>query len=152
MRGERKRKLTDLELPGLDPAGPGVMLNETDGRLDDTDADFVDVIHTNSGSFVEGHLSMIEPVGHVDFYPNGGQFQPGCHDSVRDPTDTSKSSPESFLIRRQASPFQAKEKTAITAGPCGTLTSRLTPKLASEELSARRTRISMLACVTETVR
>lgn len=66
------------------------MLNETDGRLDTTDADFVDVIHTNSGPFTEGHLSMIEAVGHIDFYPNGGQFQPGCHDNLLDPENSSK--------------------------------------------------------------
>lgn len=44
-------------------------------------ADFVDVIHTNGNprkvpwSFYSGTRDV---VGHVDFYPNGGSFQPGC--------------------------------------------------------------------------
>ena len=47
-------------------------------RLDTTDAEFVDVIHTNSGKIYLGEVSMLEAIGHVDFYPNGGQEQPGC--------------------------------------------------------------------------
>lgn len=44
-----------------------------DEVLDSTDAKFVDVIHTNGR-----HLGMILPAGHVDYYPNGGEHQPGC--------------------------------------------------------------------------
>ena len=39
-------------------------------RIDRTDADFVDVIHTAAG-FV---ASMMDSSGHVDFYPNGGDL------------------------------------------------------------------------------
>jgi hypothetical protein len=39
---------------------------------------FVDVIHTNSGSLLDGDLSFEEPLGDADFYPNGGSQQPGC--------------------------------------------------------------------------
>lgn len=43
-------------------------------RLSKNDAEFVDVIHTDSGNY-----GMITAIGHVDFYPNGGKrFQPGC--------------------------------------------------------------------------
>jgi Lipase len=43
-------------------------------QLDKSDADFVDVIHTCGG-----FLGFARPLGHVDFYPNGGSFvQPGC--------------------------------------------------------------------------
>lgn len=44
-----------------------------DNKLDETDAKFVDVIHTNA--LLQG---KIERCGHVDFYMNGGIVQPGC--------------------------------------------------------------------------
>jgi len=65
-------------ITGLDPAWPGFTLTNTDGRLDASDAAFVDIIHTNSGTLLQGALSFIDPIGHVDFYPNGGSSQPGC--------------------------------------------------------------------------
>lgn len=42
-------------------------------RLSSDDAEFVDVIHTDSG-----HYGFVKPLGHADFYPNGGVFQPDC--------------------------------------------------------------------------
>lgn len=71
---------------GLDPAAPGfkylLLQNE---RLSDDDAEFVDVIHTAGGT-----LGFLEPIGHVDFFPNGGKApQPGCG-SVFDLLDYSK--------------------------------------------------------------
>lgn len=44
-----------------------------ENKLDDTDAKFVDVIHTNA--LLQG---KIERCGHADFYMNGGIVQPGC--------------------------------------------------------------------------
>lgn len=44
-----------------------------DEKLDPSDANFVDVIHTNA--LIQGKL---ETCGHVDFYLNGGVMQPGC--------------------------------------------------------------------------
>lgn len=41
--------------------------------LDETDAHFVDVIHTGAGI-----LGQWGPNGHADFYVNGGSSQPGC--------------------------------------------------------------------------
>ena len=41
-------------------------------RLDRSDADFVDVIHTDYD------LGIQEPIGHVNFYPNCGEIQTGC--------------------------------------------------------------------------
>ena len=63
---------------GLDPAGPWFPLNETDNRLDVTDGDFVDIIHTDGGDLTGNELGMQEAIGHIDFYPNGGAIQPGC--------------------------------------------------------------------------
>ena len=54
-----------INIIGLDPAAPGFSLNDTETRLDTSDADFVDVIHTNSGNLVQDQLSFFEPIGHV---------------------------------------------------------------------------------------
>ena len=64
---------------GLDPAGPFFSLNDTETRLDASDGDFVDIIHTNGGTLLGDELGFLPPIGHIDFYPNGGQFQPGCY-------------------------------------------------------------------------
>ena len=60
-------------LTGLDPAGPFFTLVSSAYRLDDGDASYVDVIHTNAGQ-----LGTSRRGGHIDFYPNGGTNQPGC--------------------------------------------------------------------------
>jgi hypothetical protein len=61
-------------LTGLDPALPFIDLNDIEKRLDTGDAPFVDVIHTDGDTF-----GLSVPIGHVDFYPNGGRkTQPGC--------------------------------------------------------------------------
>jgi len=64
----------------LDPAGPWFDVTAVSNRVAKTDADFVDVIHTNSGSLLNLCLSLKEPLGHIDFYPNGGSHQAGCND------------------------------------------------------------------------
>uniref|UniRef100_A0A182NSI6 Lipase domain-containing protein n=1 Tax=Anopheles dirus TaxID=7168 RepID=A0A182NSI6_9DIPT len=58
---------------GLDPAGPLFSSSEPRTRLASTDAQYVEVIHTNGGT-----LGMYDPIGTADFYPNGGKHQPGC--------------------------------------------------------------------------
>ncbi|XP_018351572.1 PREDICTED: pancreatic lipase-related protein 2 [Trachymyrmex septentrionalis] len=61
-------------ITGLDPAYPLYMNTGEDGHLTWADAAFVDVIHTDGGNF-----GFPNPLGHVDFYPNGGvRRQPGC--------------------------------------------------------------------------
>jgi len=64
-------------LTALDPAGPWFDGQEIDARLSKDDADFVDVIHTD-GWGVVAYYGMLTPVGDIDFYPNGGYYQPGC--------------------------------------------------------------------------
>ncbi|XP_030383692.1 pancreatic triacylglycerol lipase-like [Scaptodrosophila lebanonensis] len=66
-----KRKLQ--RITGLDPAKPLFILGSNKRRLDPSDADFVDVIHTD----VLGR-GMLRTMGHADFYPNFGPAQPGC--------------------------------------------------------------------------
>lgn len=39
---------------------------------------FVDVIHSNGENLILGGLGSWQPMGHVDFYPNGGRMQKGC--------------------------------------------------------------------------
>lgn len=67
-----------IQFKGLDPASPlfetfsGIV--DPEFRLDPTDAQFVDVIHTSGPAF-----GFLAPLGHADFYPNNGKFpQPGC--------------------------------------------------------------------------
>ncbi|KAK0075278.1 hypothetical protein PV325_007130 [Microctonus aethiopoides] len=64
-------------ITGLDPAFPCFgfpVLKSAEGRLDPTDAKFVDIIHTD-----EGVYGMRQMCGHADFLPNGGGApQPGC--------------------------------------------------------------------------
>ncbi|XP_031351439.1 lipase member H-A-like [Photinus pyralis] len=63
-------------ITGLDPASIGYLCaGANECRLDETDADFVDVIHTDSGGYGTTFNS-----GHTDFYPNNGIWQPNCVD------------------------------------------------------------------------
>lgn len=63
---------TILRLTGLDPSGPCFRNLGPEDRIDQTDADQVDIIATN----IDGY-GMAAPVGHVNFYVNGGEIQNG---------------------------------------------------------------------------
>jgi len=65
-------------ISGLDPAEPLFEAMPPFVRLDPGDAHFVDVIHTDAKTLVVVGYGLLQPVGHVDFYPNGGTGQPGC--------------------------------------------------------------------------
>lgn len=77
--GQRIRGIGRIS--GLNPSGPNFDLLPPELRLDKTDANFVDIIHTDaqnaSLSLYRRGTSM--SLGHVDFYPNGGLSQPGCN-------------------------------------------------------------------------
>ena len=71
----------------MDPAGPGYERSNEAERLQATDADFVDVIHTDGydpnwtdvTDYFMNHFGTLIPLGDIDFYPNYGiARQPGC--------------------------------------------------------------------------
>ncbi|XP_037128327.1 inactive pancreatic lipase-related protein 1-like [Syngnathus acus] len=79
--GEVGSKISGLaRITGLDPTEPYFHGTNAAVRLDTTDAAFVDVIHTDGSPFATKlGLGMSQPIGHVDFYPNGGELMPGCN-------------------------------------------------------------------------
>lgn len=83
--------LTVGRISALDPAEP--LFGNTDAvvRLDQSDAKFVDVVHSDIIPFVKGGFGMRQSIGHVDFYPNGGYNQPGCNQQVENFMETENS-------------------------------------------------------------
>ncbi|KAM8822325.1 lipase member H isoform 3-T3 [Synchiropus picturatus] len=84
-------------ITGLDPAGPMFAGAGPDDRLDPTDAELVDVLHTDMNCEPlrarprrGPSVTRLSPAafglrgqhGHIDFYANGGADQPGCPRSI----------------------------------------------------------------------
>lgn len=63
-------------ITALDPAAILFEGRNAIYRLAETDAKFVDVIHTDSGMMI--NFGLAQTCGHLDFYPNNGKSQPGC--------------------------------------------------------------------------
>nr|XP_049693678.1 phospholipase A1 [Helicoverpa armigera] len=73
-RSLSSKGFTVPRLTGLDPAYPGFYPALLAPPISASDAEFVDIIHTDGGGF-----GTPERTGHADFWPNGGQAkQPGC--------------------------------------------------------------------------
>ncbi|XP_003740146.1 inactive pancreatic lipase-related protein 1-like [Galendromus occidentalis] len=81
--GYAGRRMPGLRrLTALDPADPFFQNGDPEIRIDPSDGDFVEALHTDSRVFVPaipiGGYGMWDPVGHVDVYVNGGVNQPAC--------------------------------------------------------------------------
>ncbi|KAJ8730673.1 hypothetical protein PYW08_002086 [Mythimna loreyi] len=61
-------------ITGLDPSGSGWGTNSQ--RLRNTDADYVEVIHTDGSGLLANGIGTA--IGDINFYVNGGSNQPGC--------------------------------------------------------------------------
>lgn len=77
--------------PGLDPASPlfRQMLSASLTSLSADDAAFVDVVHTDGARIWSEGFGLFNPIGDVDYFPNGGLDQPGC-EQVRGPVIVSR--------------------------------------------------------------
>ncbi|POI35929.1 hypothetical protein CIB84_000317 [Bambusicola thoracicus] len=74
-----KRRPGVGRITGLDPAQPYFQDTPIEVRLDKSDAEFVDVIHTDTAPIIPNlGFGMAPAIGHLDFYPNGGVEMPGC--------------------------------------------------------------------------
>ncbi|XP_072335566.1 pancreatic lipase-related protein 2-like isoform X2 [Scyliorhinus torazame] len=82
--GETGRRIPGIgRITGLDPAKPFFKNTPIEVRLDISDAVFVDVIHSNGAPLIPYlGFGLFEPVGHLDFYPNGGELMPGCDKNI----------------------------------------------------------------------
>uniref|UniRef100_H0X5G5 Triacylglycerol lipase n=1 Tax=Otolemur garnettii TaxID=30611 RepID=H0X5G5_OTOGA len=83
--GEAGRRLngTIARISGLDPAEPCFEGTPELVRLDPSDAQFVDVIHTDAAPVIPNMgFGMSQTVGHLDFFPNGGIDMPGCQKNI----------------------------------------------------------------------
>ncbi|XP_044070772.1 inactive pancreatic lipase-related protein 1-like [Siniperca chuatsi] len=87
--GDAGSRITGLaRITGLDPAEPYFQDTNASVSLDTSDATFVDVIHSDGLPFNSKlGLGMSQSVGHIDFYPNGGELMPGCSVNKGNPTD-----------------------------------------------------------------
>ncbi|KAM5291907.1 lipase member H [Ctenodactylus gundi] len=97
-------------ITGLDPAGPLFNGRPSQDRLDHSDAQFVDVIHSDTDA-----LGYKEPLGNIDFYPNGGLDQPGCPQTIFGGAQYFKCDHQRSVYLYLAS---LSEECAITAYPC----------------------------------
>jgi hypothetical protein len=78
MAGKGVRRGRVQNIFGLDPAGPLFSVRNPAGRLDAADAVYVECIHTNGPTIALVGAGIGAPIGHADFFPNGGTSQPGC--------------------------------------------------------------------------
>lgn len=69
-------------ITGLDPAGPYFQSTPNEVRLEKSDADYVDAMHTDAEKLINLGYGINQQSGHIDFWPNDGVEQPGCDQNV----------------------------------------------------------------------
>ncbi|KAB7500267.1 Pancreatic triacylglycerol lipase [Armadillidium nasatum] len=70
-------------ITALDPAPKEFFEVENNEKLDPSDAEFVDAIHTGFSLLnILPSIAVPQPVGHLDFYVNEGHYQTGCYLSL----------------------------------------------------------------------
>lgn len=76
--GHAGKKMKFGRITGLDPAGPLFENYPNEAGLNPSRANFVDIIHTagKDGDIMD--FGTLKALGHADFYPNDGGYQPGC--------------------------------------------------------------------------
>ncbi|XP_060791279.1 lipase member H isoform X2 [Neoarius graeffei] len=113
-------------ITALDPAGPLFRGKSPDERLDPSDAQLVDALHTDMDAF-----GYRDPLGHIDYYANGGSDQPGCPKTIL-------SGSQYFKCDHQRSVFlyldSVNKSRQITAYPCSDYSDFLDGKCLSCEL------------------
>ncbi|KTF72911.1 hypothetical protein cypCar_00048594, partial [Cyprinus carpio] len=101
-------------ITALDPAGPEFNGRSAVDRLDPTDAQFVEALHTDMDA-----LGYRDVLGHIDYYANGGADQPGCPRTIF-------SGSQYFKCDHQRSVFlymsSLTDSCPITAYPCDSYT------------------------------
>ncbi|XP_053310914.1 pancreatic lipase-related protein 2-like [Spea bombifrons] len=79
--GETGKRFKGIgRITALDPAGPYFEDTPAEVCVEVSDAGLVDVVHTDS-DLLTG-LGVKKPVGHYDYFPNGGKDMPGCPSKV----------------------------------------------------------------------
>ncbi|XP_064458351.1 inactive pancreatic lipase-related protein 1-like [Ornithodoros turicata] len=108
-------------ITALDAAGP--LFVDSQIHVSRKDASYVDAIHTSGGaSILLGQFGTNIPFAHADFYPNGGQSQPGC--SFLDVGCSHRRSVEYFIESLLAHSTHCRFRShscsvdAITSGDC----------------------------------
>ncbi|CAH2102769.1 unnamed protein product [Euphydryas editha] len=109
--GNAGRIRRPARLTGLDPAGP--RWRDNSNALNRNCAVYVESIHTNGGDY-----GINDAISHVDFYPNGGQIQPGCRTAIcshgRAPLLFASSITSSHLVGRRCTDVRQANRNQCT--------------------------------------
>uniref|UniRef100_A0A8C1VUJ3 Lipase, member Ia n=1 Tax=Cyprinus carpio TaxID=7962 RepID=A0A8C1VUJ3_CYPCA len=101
-------------ITALDPAGPEFNGQPPSKRLDPSDAQFVEALHTDMDA-----LGYRDLLGHIDYYANGGADQPGCPRTIFSGSQYFKCDHQRSVLLYMSS---LNGSCPITAYPCDSYT------------------------------